>query len=81
MQIDYAGMGCQAVMECTGVHLTTASCQPYFDAGIKKLIVSAPFKDAGDNIINIVKGCNEVRGCYIFWVPIGSVANGISELT
>ena len=63
VQIDYAGMGCQAVMECTGVYLTTAKCQPYFDAGIQKIVVSAPFKDAGENIINIVKGCNEVRTC------------------
>lgn len=63
MQIDYAGMGCQAVMECTGVYLSTARCQPYFDAGIIKIVVSAPFKDAGDNIINIMKGCNEVRTC------------------
>lgn len=60
MQIDYAGMGIAAVMECTGYYLSTDKCKPYFDAGIKKIIVSAPFKDSGDNIINIVKGCNDV---------------------
>jgi glyceraldehyde 3-phosphate dehydrogenase len=61
VQIDYKGMGVKVVMECTGVYLTTAKCQPYFDQGVQKLVVSAPFKDSGDNIINIVKGCNHVR--------------------
>lgn len=63
LQIDYKSLGCEVVMECTGVFLSTEKCKPYFDAGIKKIVVSAPFKDSGDNIINIVKGCNEARFC------------------
>ena len=60
LQIDYKAHKVQVLMEGTGVNLTRAKLQPYFDAGIAKVVVSAPVKDAGDPVLNIVVGCNEV---------------------
>ena len=60
LQIDYKAHKVQVMMEGTGVNLTRAKLQPYFDAGIAKVVVSAPVKDAGDPVLNIVVGCNEV---------------------
>ena len=45
------------VLECTGAFLTRAKLQPYFDKGIKKVVVSAPVKDP-EPVLNIVMGCN-----------------------
>jgi len=56
--IDYSGLGIDLVMECTGCFLTRKTLQPYFDKGIKKVVVSAPVKDA-DPVLNVVVGCNE----------------------
>lgn len=44
------------VIDCTGVLTTEAKLAPYFDAGVKKVVVSAPVKD-GD-AANIVYGIN-----------------------
>ena len=44
------------VIDCTGVFKTEASLQPYFDAGVKHVVVSAPVKDGG--AANIVYGVN-----------------------
>lgn len=52
-------------MEGTGVNLTRAKLQPYFDAGLAKVVVSAPVKDAQDPVLNIVVGCNEVRCTHV----------------
>lgn len=60
MQIPYEVLGISMVLECTGVFLTRAKLQPYFDKGIKKVVVSAPVKDE-DPVLNIVVGCNDVR--------------------
>ncbi len=48
--------GIDVVIDCTGVYKTEAKLAPYFDAGVKKLVVSAPVKD-GD-AANIVMGVN-----------------------
>ncbi|RXV66115.1 type I glyceraldehyde-3-phosphate dehydrogenase [Roseovarius sp. A46] len=48
--------GVDVVIDCTGVYKTGAKLAPYFDAGVKKLVVSAPVKD-GD-VANIVYGVN-----------------------
>ena len=58
-QLAYEGLGIEMVLECTGVFLTRAKLQPYFDKGAKKVIVSAPVKD-DPPVLNIVVGCNEV---------------------
>jgi glyceraldehyde 3-phosphate dehydrogenase len=44
------------VIDCTGVFKTEAALAPYFAAGVKKVVVSAPVKD-GD-AANIVFGVN-----------------------
>ncbi|OUD08377.1 type I glyceraldehyde-3-phosphate dehydrogenase [Marivivens niveibacter] len=44
------------VIDCTGVFKTEAAIAPYFDAGVKKVVVSAPVKDG--NAANIVYGVN-----------------------
>ncbi len=48
--------GVDVVIDCTGVFKTDAKLAPYFDAGVKKVVVSAPVKD-GD-AANIVMGVN-----------------------
>ena len=49
--------GIDVVIDCTGVFKTEAKIAPYFDAGVKKVVVSAPVKDV--NAANIVYGVNE----------------------
>ncbi|MEM9872767.1 MAG: ArsJ-associated glyceraldehyde-3-phosphate dehydrogenase [Pseudomonadota bacterium] len=48
--------GVDVVIECTGAFKTEAKLAPYFAAGVKKVVVSAPVKD-GD-AANIVYGVN-----------------------
>lgn len=48
--------GVDVVIDCTGVHKTEAKLVPYFDAGVKKVIVSAPVKDGPT--ANIAYGIN-----------------------
>ncbi|SOC10679.1 glyceraldehyde 3-phosphate dehydrogenase [Rhodobacter sp. JA431] len=49
-------MGIDLVIDCTGVFKTAAKIAPYFAAGVKKVVVSAPVKD-GD-ALNLVYGIN-----------------------
>ena len=44
------------VIDCTGVFKTAAKIAPYYDAGVKKVLVSAPVKDGG--ALNLVYGVN-----------------------
>jgi glyceraldehyde 3-phosphate dehydrogenase len=44
------------VIDCTGVFKTAAKLAPYFAAGVKKVVVSAPVKDGG--ALNLVYGVN-----------------------
>ncbi|MEO1494480.1 MAG: ArsJ-associated glyceraldehyde-3-phosphate dehydrogenase [Pseudomonadota bacterium] len=44
------------VIDCTGVFKTPAKVQPYYDAGVKKVLVSAPVKD--EPALNLVYGVN-----------------------
>ncbi|MBE3639243.1 ArsJ-associated glyceraldehyde-3-phosphate dehydrogenase [Mangrovicoccus algicola] len=48
--------GVDVVIDCTGVFKTAARIAPYFEAGVKRVVVSAPVKD-GD-AANIVYGVN-----------------------
>ena len=48
--------GVDVVIDCTGVFKSEAAVAPYFKAGVKKVVVSAPVKD-GDSA-NIVFGVN-----------------------
>ena len=44
--LDFAKYGADVVLECTGSHLTLEKCQAFIDKGVKKVIMSAPAKDA-----------------------------------
>ncbi|WP_299405635.1 ArsJ-associated glyceraldehyde-3-phosphate dehydrogenase [uncultured Roseobacter sp.] len=49
--------GVDMVIDCTGVFKTEATLAPYFAAGVKKVVVSAPVKDGPT--ANIVYGVND----------------------
>ncbi len=49
--------GVDVVIDCTGVFKTEAKLAPFFEAGVKKVVVSAPVKDGPT--ANIVMGVNE----------------------
>ena len=48
--------GVDVVIDCTGVFKSEAALAPYFEAGVRKVVVSAPVKDG--NAANIVHGVN-----------------------
>ena len=54
--LPLADMGIDLVIDCTGVFKTAAKVAPYYAAGVKKVIVSAPVKDGG--ALNLVYGVN-----------------------
>ena len=49
----------ELVMECTGKFLTSAALQPYLDAGVRQVVVSAPVKEK--SVLNVVLGCNHTK--------------------
>jgi len=49
--------GVDVVLECSGKFRTTDSVAPYFDRGVRKVIVAAPVTSEG--VLNIVMGCND----------------------
>lgn len=53
--VDWAAKGVDIVIECSGKFKTPASIQPYFDQGVRKVLVSAPVPDPA---LNIVYGVN-----------------------
>ena len=48
--------GIEIVLECSGKLLTPEALQPYFDQGVRKVIVAAPVKRGA---LNIVMGVND----------------------
>lgn len=48
--------GCDLVIECSGKMKTSAQLQAYLDQGVKRVVVSAPVKEAG--VLNVVMGVN-----------------------
>lgn len=54
--LPLAEMGVDLVIDCTGVFKTAAKLAPYYEAGVKKVVVSAPVKDGG--ALNLVYGIN-----------------------
>lgn len=59
-EVDWSSMNIEIVMESSGVFLTRPKLQPYFDAGVKKVVVSAPVKDKENPVLNVVYGVNHV---------------------
>lgn len=54
--VDWAAMGAEIVLECTGRFRTPDQLKGYFDRGVKKVIVAAPVHDP--KALNIVPGIN-----------------------
>jgi len=54
--LPLADLAVDVVIDCTGVFKTAARVAPYYAAGVKKVIVSAPVKDGG--ALNLVYGVN-----------------------
>ena len=54
--LPLAEMGADLVIDCTGIFKTAEKVAPYYAAGVKKVVVSAPVKE--DGALNIVYGVN-----------------------
>lgn len=54
--LPLAELDVDLVIDCTGVFKTEATIAPYFDAGVARVLVSAPVKDGG--ALNLVYGVN-----------------------
>jgi glyceraldehyde 3-phosphate dehydrogenase len=55
--VDWRALGVDLMIDCSGKFKTEAAVQPYFDAGVHKVVVSAPVKD--DGVLNVVMGVND----------------------
>ena len=55
--VPWGDLGCDIVLECTGKFRTVEQLQPYFERGVKRVIVAAPVKDA--SVLNVVMGVND----------------------
>ena len=54
--LPLAELGVNLVIDCTGAFKTPAKVQPYYDAGVSKVVVSAPIKE--EPALNLVYGVN-----------------------
>jgi glyceraldehyde 3-phosphate dehydrogenase len=54
--LPLAELGVDLVIDCTGVFKTSAKVAPYYKAGVRTVVVSAPVKDGG--ALNLVYGVN-----------------------
>lgn len=54
--VDWTGLGVDIVLECSGKFKTAEELAPYFEKGVKKVIVAAPVKKEA---LNIVMGVND----------------------
>jgi glyceraldehyde 3-phosphate dehydrogenase len=53
----WAEAGVEVVLECSGKFRTIDSLAPYFEQGVRKVVVAAPVKEAG--ALNVVVGVND----------------------
>jgi glyceraldehyde 3-phosphate dehydrogenase len=56
--LPLADLAVDLVIDCTGYFKTAARLAPYYAAGVKKVVVSAPVKDGG--ALNLVYGINHI---------------------
>lgn len=54
--VDWRASGVDIVLECSGKFRTTETLDPYFAAGVRKVIVAAPVKSGA---LNVVMGVND----------------------
>ncbi len=57
--VPWSELGADIVLECTGKFRTIEKLAPYFEQGVRKVIVAAPVKDG--RALNIVVGVNDDR--------------------
>jgi glyceraldehyde 3-phosphate dehydrogenase len=55
--VPWEEAGVDVVLECSGRFRTVESLRPYFERGVRKVIVAAPVKEAG--ALNVVVGVND----------------------
>jgi glyceraldehyde 3-phosphate dehydrogenase len=55
--VDWAAAGVEVVLECSGRFRTIESLAPYFEQGVRKVVVAAPVKEEG--ALNVVVGVND----------------------
>jgi glyceraldehyde 3-phosphate dehydrogenase len=55
-EVPWKRLGIDLVLECSGKFRTPALLKPYFDGGVKKVIVAAPVKEGA---LNVVVGVND----------------------
>lgn len=55
--IDWQGLGVELLLECSGAHKSMDLLQPYFDQGVKKVLVSSPLHLP--EALNVVMGVND----------------------
>lgn len=46
-EVDWSGQGIDIVLECSGKFRAPEALAPYFERGVKKVMVAAPVKKAG----------------------------------
>jgi glyceraldehyde 3-phosphate dehydrogenase len=56
VEADWGAKGIDLMIECSGKFKTQEALQPYFDQGVKKIVVSAPVPEPA---LNIVYGIND----------------------
>lgn len=54
--VPWGDLGVDLVLECSGAFRSRETLSPYFDVGVKKVLVAAPVKD---DALNIVMGINQ----------------------
>ena len=57
--VAWGEAGVDIVLECTGKFRTVESLAPYFEQGVRKVVVAAPVKDG--TALNVVVGVNDDR--------------------
>ncbi|MCA8928428.1 MAG: ArsJ-associated glyceraldehyde-3-phosphate dehydrogenase [Alphaproteobacteria bacterium] len=57
--LPLADLGVDLVIDCTGSFKTVARVRPYYEAGVRKVVVSAPIKE--EPALNLVYGVNHDR--------------------
>jgi glyceraldehyde 3-phosphate dehydrogenase len=54
--VPWRSFGVDVVLECSGKFRTSELLKPYFDRGVRKVVVAAPVRDGA---LNVVVGCND----------------------
>ncbi|MGB2040527.1 MAG: ArsJ-associated glyceraldehyde-3-phosphate dehydrogenase [Porticoccaceae bacterium] len=61
-ETPWAAAGVDLIVECTGTLKTEEKLAPFFDQGVKKVLVSAPIKGLPEErVVNVVMGVNDHR--------------------